>query len=101
MLDAELAVCGACIRACEIENRIHADTVSLRVVPPESRERLLTRRLRVEAKVPCGRTIHIGSCSLGETDMNDLHTSTTTLLALILGKRRAKQMYRGSLVELF
>jgi len=33
--------------------------------------------------------------------MNDLHTSTTTLLALILGKRRAKQMYRGSLVELF
>jgi DNA repair protein RadC len=36
-----------------------------------------------------------------ETDMNDIHTSTSTLLSVILGKRRAKRLYRGSLVELF
>ena len=32
---------------------------------------------------------------------DDMHNSTISLLSLILGKRAAKRLYRGSLVELF
>jgi DNA repair protein RadC len=33
--------------------------------------------------------------------MNDLQTPTATLLSVILGKRSAKRLFRGSLVEMF